>query len=60
MKGNVKQPHTAANREYEAEIEDDAAAAAPNLSSDSQCTVITIRPEHNPGLNGRLAQAVQS
>lgn len=46
---------TAANR---AEMGDDA--AAPNLSADSQCTVIAIRPEHNPGLTGRLAQVVQS
>lgn len=41
------------NREGEAEVEDDAAAA--ELSSDSRCIVIT--PEHKPGLPGPLAQA---
>lgn len=55
---NQRKCQTAANSEYEAEMEDDA--TAPNLSSDSQCTVITIRPEHNHGLTGRLAQAVHS
>lgn len=57
FKGEVKQPHPAANAE--AEMEDDA-ADAPILSSDSQCTVINTGPEHNRGLTERLAQAVRS
>lgn len=46
---SVKQPHTAAYAESEAEMED----AAPNLSP-----AITIRAEHKPGLTGRQAQAL--